>query len=500
MLIESKKHLGKNALYNLIGLILPAFAAVFTIPQLVSHLGTSVFGLLTLLWMVISYASLFDLGLGRALTQQLSVALANARGDEPASLVWTTTVFLCGLGVVVGAILWCSSPWLIQRILHVPNTYYLESLRAFHMLAISLPFVVATDSMRGILEAHQEFKIVNIVRLPMGIYTFVAPLVVALINPRLDIIAIVLLIGKLVNFILYFYYALQVMPSLRGKISFCGQKIIPLLTMGGWMSVSNIMSPLMGYFDRIFITGISLAAVTYYVTPNELITKLWLITGALSAVFFPEMALNFVKNKERAQQLFVLCAKYIVLLIFPLVLTVIYFSHYLLSLWVNSAFADQSFRVLQWLALGVLINSLSQVSFTVLQAKGRSDLTAKAQLIQIPFYFLVLWFVVKWKNIDGIAMVWTGRMVVDALLMTSLAYALIRYKISTQVWIFAGMITAFLTISFFEYPLTIKIVLLVVSLAITYYFSWRNFTSAHERQTYLLGLHALKRIFRLNWG
>jgi O-antigen/teichoic acid export membrane protein len=49
--------------------------AVFCIPILIGGLGKDRFGVLTLAWAVIGYASLFDLGLGRALTQLVAKKL-----------------------------------------------------------------------------------------------------------------------------------------------------------------------------------------------------------------------------------------------------------------------------------------------------------------------------------------------------------------------------------------------------------------------------------------
>ena len=64
----------RHTSYNFLGLGLPLVVALFTIPVLVRELGDARFGLLTLIWAVTSYFGLFDLGLGRALTQQLATA------------------------------------------------------------------------------------------------------------------------------------------------------------------------------------------------------------------------------------------------------------------------------------------------------------------------------------------------------------------------------------------------------------------------------------------
>src|ERR1700723_1921283 len=56
----------------------------------------------------------------------------------------------------------------------------------------------------------------------------------------------------------------------------------PLLRFGGWMTVSNIVGPLMVTLDRFLIAGlISVTAVAYYATPYELVTKLLLVPVAV---------------------------------------------------------------------------------------------------------------------------------------------------------------------------------------------------------------------------
>ena len=60
--------LKRDTVYNLLGNGIPLLAAVGTIPYLLRVLGNEQFGLLTLLWALIGYFSLFDFGVGRALT------------------------------------------------------------------------------------------------------------------------------------------------------------------------------------------------------------------------------------------------------------------------------------------------------------------------------------------------------------------------------------------------------------------------------------------------
>src|SRR5438876_3369213 len=66
--LTSGRLLARNTVWNLLGSGAPMLLAVFCIPILIRGLGTDRFGVLTLAWALIGYASLFDLRLRRALT------------------------------------------------------------------------------------------------------------------------------------------------------------------------------------------------------------------------------------------------------------------------------------------------------------------------------------------------------------------------------------------------------------------------------------------------
>jgi len=64
-------------MWNLAGTGLPLILGVVTIPYLVKGIGVEAFGILTLIWSLIGYFSLFDFWLGRALTQRVAASLAS---------------------------------------------------------------------------------------------------------------------------------------------------------------------------------------------------------------------------------------------------------------------------------------------------------------------------------------------------------------------------------------------------------------------------------------
>ena len=67
--------LARNTIWNLVGEGAPLLVGVVAIPILIHALGTARFGILMIVWMLIGYLGLFDLGMGRALTNPVAQKL-----------------------------------------------------------------------------------------------------------------------------------------------------------------------------------------------------------------------------------------------------------------------------------------------------------------------------------------------------------------------------------------------------------------------------------------
>ena len=235
--------------------------------------------------MVVGYFSLFDLGLGRALTKLVAEKLGKGQDNEIPPLIWTAMLMMAVLGVLGTVFVAALSPWLVGGVLKIHKELQPETLTSFYLLAVSIPIVIGTTGLRGILEAHQRFGLVNAVRIPLGIFTFLGPVVVLPFSTSLVPVVAVLVIARLVSWCAYAALCLYVEPALRHSVSLHRAMVRPLINFGGWMTVTNIVGPLMVYMDRFLIGAmVSMTAVAYYATPYEIVTKLWIIPGALMGV------------------------------------------------------------------------------------------------------------------------------------------------------------------------------------------------------------------------
>ena len=418
MISHEEKLIARNTLLNLIGQALPLLVGVFAIPSIIRGLGTDRFGILTLAWMVIGYFNLFDLGLGRALTQVVATRLGKNKPSEFPGLVWTALAIMTAMGFLGAIVAWNVSPFLTGHVFKMPEALRPETLNAFYVLSASVPIVILSSGFGGVLTAYQRFDLINLVRVPLGLTNFIIPLLVLPFSASLVPIILLLVISRLIACVAQYYFCLRVMSSLRGKKRFVPRTIMPLLNLGGWMTLSNIIGPLMVSLDRFIIGAvISVTAVAYYATPYEMITKLWIVSGALIVSLFPAFAAGKSSDPNGTVRLLSKSTGAIFFSIFPVVLAIVTFSREGLMFWLGKDFSVNSSPVLQWLAAGVFISCFSQIFFALIQGRGRPDITAKIHLIELFIYFPVLWWALKRYGIVGAAFVWTLRVALDGFLL-----------------------------------------------------------------------------------
>src|SRR5258708_39429697 len=107
--------------------------------------------------------------------------------------------------------------------------------------------------MGGLVEAHQRFGLVNSVRIPMGVFTVAGPLLVLPFSKSLVPVVATLVVGRVVAWAANLALCLRVAPELRRSFELKPANLGPLLRFGGWITVANIVNPVLVSVDRFFI-------------------------------------------------------------------------------------------------------------------------------------------------------------------------------------------------------------------------------------------------------
>lgn len=444
--LTSASVLKRSLVWNTLGTVLPLVASVIAVPFLIRGLGPDRFGLLTIVWALVGYASLFDLGLGRALTLVVAERLGqpgrHGAGDVNV-LVWTALWLLLALGVLGAAVLSVVAPLLVAWV-RTPPDMVDEAVTAFRIMALSVPLVFVTSGHQGVLAALQRFDLITAVRIPLSLFTTLGPLLTLLLSPSLVWVSALMLGSRLLAVVAFSWQVGRLRRDLVRPMQPRASVWRHLLGHGGWMTVTNVVGPLLSYLDRFFIGSVlGTAAVAWYVTPYEVLNKVNVVPGILLGVLFPALASAYASNPVRATALYDDAATVLRHALLPVCMPVLLFADELLSFWIGADFARHAAPVARWLAIGVWINVLAHTPFAFLQGVGRADLSAKAHAAElIPYLAVLVWWTHAY-GVAGAAAAWTARVLADTLALNWLAtrvhaplVAPVRRELT---WLLAGL-------------------------------------------------------------
>lgn len=408
----SGKLLAHNMLLNLIGQGLPLLVGVGSVPFIIRGLGTDRFGLLSLTWVVLGYFAIFDLGLGRATTKFVAEALGKGEEKEIPRIAWTSVTVQALFGLLGSIVLIALTPLLVGRILNVPPELIGEAKVMFYILAPSVPIVLISSSFQGILEAFQRFDLVNAVKIPSSMLTFLLPLLGLYFEFRLPGIVALTLLARIGALLAYMMLDFRIMPQLRkysGSLS-----VFPrLFSFGVWVTVTNVVVPIFVYLDRFLIGSLrSISAVAYYAVPYGLVTKLLIIPNSISIVLFPTISRFFLISEKYDfnVSLVTRSIKYTIMTMIPPTVIFLICGKYILSIWLGSDFASESIIVFRFLSIAVMLNAIGYIPYALIQGAGRPDVIAKYHLIELPVYFSVAFFLISRFGINGAALALCLRM------------------------------------------------------------------------------------------
>lgn len=414
--------LKKNTIWSFFGSAAPMLLGLITIPYLIKNIHVEAFGILTLVWSLIGYFSVFDFGIGRALTHQVSSSISQELDHELPSIIKTGLLFMLVTGLLGGLILALISTKLGANWLNVSKGLESDTIKCLLIASIGIPLTTITSGLKGILEGYEDFKSASLLRLVLGITNFGLPaLSVFLLNNSLQYMVLSLVLARFIVMIAHLVvinkrisiYSLMV-ASLADKV-----KIKSLLSFGAWMTLSNIISPLMVTADRFLISYILGASlVAFYTVPFDFIVRLLIIPAALTGVLFPRFSYLFKNDIDKIRELYKKSFLAILLAMGGISIILAIGSHFGLTIWLGKSFADNSWKIASILSIGLVFNSLAQIPHALIQASGDVKLTSIIHLCEFVFYLPLLYAALHFYGLIGAAFIWVLRVFADLLILS----------------------------------------------------------------------------------
>ena len=406
--------LRKNTVWNLLGGGLPLLAAVISIPYCLNRLGSEAFGVLTLIWALIGYFSLFDLGVGRALTFEISRLRSNDSSESIPAALQAGLLLTLLTGLLGAALMYFIAPSLAHDWLKISSKLAPDAQHAFELAAWGVLLTTIGSGLRGAQEGLEQFKISNSNKGILGITTFLLPALSIYLHGSSLYFVVMYLVAARAFMLLINMYQLKDFWFI-GRIPLLRTHIQSLYSFGIWVTISGIVGPLMVYGDRFFVSvAVGASLLPLYAIPQEGLQRLLLIPGSFCSALLPRLAsVSALEKKSLYAKIF----KHVALIMFGICLGSALLAYPVLVVWINPEFASQSLVIVCILALGIWINSMALVPFTFLHANGATKITAIFHLIELTLYILVLYCFVHIWGLVGAALAWVLRITLDLVLL-----------------------------------------------------------------------------------
>lgn len=409
----------KDTAWNIAGTALPAAVGAVSVPYLIAHMGIERFGILTIMWAIVGYASVFDFGLGRSATQQVAARIASGKDNEVRSIASMAIILTAFVGSVVGVIFAISADLLATKILNTSAGLANEAATSLICVAFGIPLATMSNGYRGVLESYRKFFEVNVAKIITGTAIFLLPLSwIFLFGGGLVEASIMLVLARLFGVATFFwlYRALPFNFTQGKEVSFSEK--LGIVKSGMWMSASSIVSPVLVYLDRFVIANVMGASfVAYYTMPFEFLIRILIIPGAIGASLLPRFAADYVARPDVAKALFRKSLKLTVFAMAVLCITCGLVAYPLMVNFISVEFADKSIWLILILLFGIFFNGMANIPYTALHAIGAARFTGVLHAIELVCYIPILIILVKGMGLEGAALAWAIRATFDCVIM-----------------------------------------------------------------------------------
>ena len=244
----------KNSSYNVLSQGLIIILSLWAIPILVHGMGNERFGLLAILWSIVGYFSLLDFGISRATTKFLSEAIAHQDKKHSLKIIGVSLLIVSIVGLVSLFIFIGITPYLLSHLFKVSPLLYDEAKSAFVYSALSIPFMLIFGIIKGIQVAYERFDLMNIYQGLSGIIQWVGSVLLIWLGFGLKEVMMLTLFSRILITITSFLPLPKMVdaPFYR-TVQWDHQVFRKLFYFGGWLTIVQILNPLLVYFDRVLI-------------------------------------------------------------------------------------------------------------------------------------------------------------------------------------------------------------------------------------------------------
>lgn len=383
------------------------------VPIYLHYLGSEQYAFIAIFTTLFMFFSVLDLGLSQSFTRLIAQYRVS---EKSVRLLATLEKVFVILVLVICAVWWAISPFLVQAWLKSPAVAGVDVVGAFRLIgiaaALSLLFPVYFSGFMGLErqgEANAHFISLGIIR-----NVFVIPIIAN--YPSIYVFFVWFIIAHIFSTFIIRLRLLNILQHPNGY-HFSWDELLQVRKFASGMAIIAIASAIIGQADKIVIANfLKLEELTVYSLGAMMAQSPVIVTTPICMAMLPRITNAIHENRD-----IVSSVKNLVLVVFAVGLIVTFIVGYapsrLLTFWtagqIKSAESDAFIRMLLIANLGL---SLQMVSFQLAIAHGNLVYNKNASIFSAIILFPCLILAASVYGIFGVALL------MAVLMITATAY------------------------------------------------------------------------------
>jgi O-antigen/teichoic acid export membrane protein len=410
----------RNAGWYLAGNVLPMVAAVIAMPRVIRIFGADRVGILSLGLSILGLQTVLGLGMDRA-TIKLLAEVRSSTGELGTR--FKTSLFLTAVvSLSVTALLAIMTPFLATTVFNVPLDLVGEARAVFLIFSAWLLVELLSSPFAAVLMAMERFAWLTAVRTVSAIGTYCVLLGGALLRGTFPQVLVAVVGWRIVCSLMLLAASSRAAPGLWREGALDRGVAKMYFQFGRWVTLYSVITPFNMNIDRIVLgVVVSAAASAYYAMPFDVLSRLSVVPAAWAMAIFPRLTAMGRAEPGNVGKICRLSLEFILLTVWPLLITVLLFGTDLLRLWVGNDFAAHSGTAAKILALGLMVGVVKPVFWSVVEGNGRPDLLAKLYLVEGVANVAVVYVLVRGLGVEGAAISFAVRALAETAIVAWMA-------------------------------------------------------------------------------
>lgn len=403
----------KNAVFNLVGGLVPAVVALITVPVILSRLGTSQYGVYALVTSIVGYFAVFDINVTAGSVKFLSEHHTRRDHVKAGQVLSFGALIYLVIGLLGAAGLVIFAQPLVTRFFEVPPELHASSIQALHGAACGFLLGQLQVYLLSVPQALQRYDVAGRFEGIFGGLVSVLTLVVVLLGGGLPEIMWARAGLSAINCLSLALAIRRIYPELRprrpdrdvmgGIASFSAYSYLSRLATITFLHADNLILGAM----------VSMTAVSLFTVPFQLANRVFGIINRASAVLFPATsALAARGDLPTLRKTYMKATRYVVFLNACVLMFLSVAARELLHYWVPTLDATAA-QVLVLLALATFADTLTNIPSLVNDGLGTPRHSGLFAIVRAAFGLTAAYLGIRSAGIFGAAV---AQLLVSALM------------------------------------------------------------------------------------